>query len=222
MTTQRQIDANRGNAQASTGPRTEEGKKSSSMNAFRHGLTASEDWVLPTEDKEQHERLRERMLMDLKPVGPVEEELAREIVNHTWRLRRAESLELGLFAHGVSMADEAFFTERRKEFELTDKDVWKHNMANKGLDPDNVFAITNPELHEFLTDLIHEAVSVRRSDQGRLASAFVEDAAGPNAFAKFSRYETALFNRRAKLLEQLEALQAARLNAKGGETPSDE
>jgi len=40
MTSERQIDANRRNAQKSTGPKTEAGKKQSSANAYRHGLTS--------------------------------------------------------------------------------------------------------------------------------------------------------------------------------------
>jgi hypothetical protein len=40
MTSNLQIEANRRNARLSTGPRTEQGRKASSMNALRHGLTA--------------------------------------------------------------------------------------------------------------------------------------------------------------------------------------
>jgi hypothetical protein len=39
MATERQILANRANAQRSTGPKTARGKRASSRNAFRHGLS---------------------------------------------------------------------------------------------------------------------------------------------------------------------------------------
>ena len=41
MATQKQIEANRANAQKSTGAKTEAGKKTSSMNAMKHGLLNS-------------------------------------------------------------------------------------------------------------------------------------------------------------------------------------
>ena len=41
LATERQIAANRANAQHSTGPRTAAGKLKSSRNAFRHGLSGS-------------------------------------------------------------------------------------------------------------------------------------------------------------------------------------
>jgi len=44
MTTQRQSDANRTNAKASTGPRTAAGKRQVAQNARRHGLTTPPPW----------------------------------------------------------------------------------------------------------------------------------------------------------------------------------
>jgi hypothetical protein len=61
-----QIEANRRNAQQSTGPRTEAGKKTSSLNAPRHGLT-SRVVVLPTEDFAAYKAFSEEFLLDLAP-----------------------------------------------------------------------------------------------------------------------------------------------------------
>jgi hypothetical protein len=57
MATQKQIEANRRNAQKSTGPKTEAGKATAKFNALKHGMTA-EVAVLPHEDKHSYEELR--------------------------------------------------------------------------------------------------------------------------------------------------------------------
>ena len=83
-------------------------------------------------------------------------------------------------------------------------------------DPDRVVAITNSELHEHLEDVIDEVVVARRTEEARLAKAFIDDAAGPNAMAKLSRHETAVFRRRNQALATLTSLQAER-KARSGE-----
>ncbi len=43
MISEKQLEANRGNALLSTGPKTDEGKKRSSLNARRHGIRSGHD-----------------------------------------------------------------------------------------------------------------------------------------------------------------------------------
>ena len=92
-----QIQANRSNAQKSTGPRTPEGKATASHNAVKHGLLA-EQVVIHGEDPAQFDLYREGMLAELAPVGTVESMLAERAVSLAWRLRRAERLQNAVFA----------------------------------------------------------------------------------------------------------------------------
>ena len=96
----RQIAANRRNARRSTGPKSAAGKAASSANALRHGLSAARAVVLPDEDGEAYERLRQGVLGDLDPAGALQEALAQRIVVLLWRLDRAARLEAELFIHG--------------------------------------------------------------------------------------------------------------------------
>ena len=58
MTSLKQIEANRRNAEDSTGPRSKAGKQRSSRNAVRHGLTA-ETVIEPLEDAEDYAAFEE-------------------------------------------------------------------------------------------------------------------------------------------------------------------
>jgi hypothetical protein len=92
-----QIQANRLNAQKSTGPRTAEGKATAARNAVKHGLLA-EQVVIHGEDPEEFDRYRAGMLAELAPIGVVETILAERAVSLAWRLRRAERLQSAVFA----------------------------------------------------------------------------------------------------------------------------
>ena len=96
MASQKQIDANRANAQLSTGPRTPDGKAASSLNALKHGLTASLA-VIPGEDTALFDQALQAFLDHLQPVGPVETVLVQQIAMASWRLTRLRALETGLF-----------------------------------------------------------------------------------------------------------------------------
>jgi hypothetical protein len=88
MATEAQIEANRANAQKSTGPRTPEGKAIVAQNAITHGLLARAG-VIPGEQEHEFEAHREGLLAQLRPGAPLEEDLAERIVDLSWRLKRA-------------------------------------------------------------------------------------------------------------------------------------
>lgn len=92
MISQKQLLANRQNALRSTGPRTEAGKSIASQNAIRHGLRA-ENTVIPGEDAEEFNELRQLLLDDLDPEGPLEVCLSDRIILGFWKLRRAGCIE---------------------------------------------------------------------------------------------------------------------------------
>ena len=96
MTSLKQIEANRRNAQKSTGPTSAEGKQRASRNALRHGLTA-ETVIVPLEDAEDYEAFEESVAASFDPETAVERELILRLASLLWRLRRATSIETGLF-----------------------------------------------------------------------------------------------------------------------------
>src|SRR5215212_3692110 len=96
MTTFKQIEANRRNARRSTGPTTEEGKLRSRQNAVRHGLTA-ETVIGALEDAEDYKAFEAAVIADYDAQSAVERELVLRLASLLWRIRRATTIETGLF-----------------------------------------------------------------------------------------------------------------------------
>jgi hypothetical protein len=99
MASQKKIDANKQNAQLSTGPVTPEGKAKSSLNAIRTGLTGR-TVLLPTEDAALYHTHCNCARNKWNPEGGDEIELVQSIADTEWRLRRIPSLEAGIFGLG--------------------------------------------------------------------------------------------------------------------------
>src|SRR5438477_6965336 len=95
MTSLRQIEANRRNAQKSTGPKTDSGKARASQNAIRHGLTA-ETVIRLLEDPDDYQAFELTVTGDYDAETAVERELVLRLASLLWRLRRATSVETGL------------------------------------------------------------------------------------------------------------------------------
>jgi hypothetical protein len=67
MATKAQAEANRRNAQKSTGPKTLSGKGSASKNSLVHGLTAEQLVLWPTDEPRAWAELRERLISYYMP-----------------------------------------------------------------------------------------------------------------------------------------------------------
>jgi len=92
---------NRSNAQHSTGPQTEEGKRRAALNAIKHGLTAR-TVLLPTEDLATFNRHVQQFLDEYKPATPTEDHLVHELANAAWRLKRIPLLEADLLTQAMN------------------------------------------------------------------------------------------------------------------------
>ena len=98
--TEAQLNANRQNAQASTGPRTPEGKQRTRLNGIRHGFTG-QTVLMPHEDQKAFERHTRLIVDSYHPATDTERNLAKAIANDQWRLNRARAIEENIFALGL-------------------------------------------------------------------------------------------------------------------------
>ena len=101
MSTPYRTNINRANAQHSTGPKTEGGKKQSSLNALRHGLTG-QIVVMPTEDLHAYQRHLKSFEDEYAPQGATEANLVQALADASWRLNRVASLETNLLTLGTT------------------------------------------------------------------------------------------------------------------------
>ena len=90
-TSERKAEANRRNAQKSTGPRTEQGKAWSRLNSLKHGILASQAVMTAIEGRENRAafaQIVEGLAADFEPVGTFEQLLVEKIATCFWRFRR--------------------------------------------------------------------------------------------------------------------------------------
>jgi hypothetical protein len=120
MATLKQFEANRRNAQKSTGPKTPEGKAAVSMNALRHGLRAR-TVVLPGEDREEFNHLCDDLEVEWHPQSRTEQFYVEQMAVSQWKLIRMEVSEVNIFkdADGaktqISLLDRLWQAECRLE-----------------------------------------------------------------------------------------------------------
>lgn len=204
MTTAKQIEANRRNAQKSTGPRTPPGKAASRLNAATHGLTG-QTILLPGEDPAALNELRERVLADLRLSSQVEAQLAEHVIGILWRLQRLSHIESGMFAWEI-YGELASRAEREAQ-------SYSQDVLSDLLESCNV-VVTDKEAQEHALAEAQVATETRHGESLLLGCAFSRDASSADAFTKLSRYQTSLERSLFRTLQELQEIQVAR-----GENP---
>ncbi len=90
MASASQINANRENAKKSSGPKSAEGKQSSSLNALKHGLCSNGDfYLLEDEDQDKFAALCQTFIKIEQPSDEIERILVRRLAEHQWLITRA-------------------------------------------------------------------------------------------------------------------------------------
>ena len=98
----RRVEANRRNAQLSTGPRTLEGKARVAQNRTTHALTSRSHIILPGEDPNAFDGLLAALMAEHAPATETESHQVELLAHNQWRLRRAARLENEAFEDSLS------------------------------------------------------------------------------------------------------------------------
>ncbi len=106
-----QLGANRLNAQASTGPKTDAGRAVSSLNAVKTGLTGR-IVLLPADDAAAYQNHLDRIYASHAPATDDEKQLVQLIADTEWRLLRIAPLEAGIYALGHRELADMFQDEK--------------------------------------------------------------------------------------------------------------
>jgi hypothetical protein len=85
--TEKQIEANRDNAQLSTGPVTEAGAERSSRNATKHGFTG-QTLVISEAESKSYEAHVEAYIYRYLPANHQEKQLVQLLADHDWSLQQ--------------------------------------------------------------------------------------------------------------------------------------
>src|SRR5262245_5091770 len=116
----RKIEANRRNAQKSTGPKSEAGKAIVAQNSFKHGMYCDDPFKPDAKSLGQMQRFIAALRADLQPAGALQEIVFERIANLVWRLKRAQLSERKLLKHDRKSVLDEFEENESYEPELRD------------------------------------------------------------------------------------------------------
>jgi hypothetical protein len=156
MTSFRQIEANRQNALKSTGPTTQNDKRRTRRNAFRHGLTA-ETVVEILEDAGDYRAFEAAIIADYDARTAVERELVLRLASLLWRIRRAASIETDLFEiQAEILRDRRHACEPVAQSERTPENITCRVLKAAGIPG---FRNYPPTVHRMIVRKIPKAIS---------------------------------------------------------------
>ncbi len=104
MATERQIQANRANAQKSTGPTSPEGKRISSQNGIPHNLVSG-TVVLKGESMRRFNDLAGALMRQFQPRNSAETALVQTMTAARWRLLRMWGIQTAGFQQEMARQD---------------------------------------------------------------------------------------------------------------------
>ena len=108
MPSDRQLAANRLNAQKSTGPRTLEGKARASQNALKTGVHA-ESQIIRGETAEAFQALTAGYYDEYQPATASQRALVDTMISNEWLLRRLRRVEAGIWNQGLQFIKDSYF-----------------------------------------------------------------------------------------------------------------
>jgi hypothetical protein len=207
MATKAQTEASRRNAQKSTGPKTLSGKGSASKNSLRHGLTAKQLVLWPTDEPKAWAELREKVISRYMPENVLEEIFIDRMVKALIDSSHAEQLEVAIVCDGTisRLAERALITAKATEHGATDN-LEEMNAALDEIGPAD--AEGEPPQGK-------NADEQKTTSPPRLPRKTVENFVGNlNALGLVNRYHSRSDSHLRSAMHELERLQAARRGQK--------
>jgi hypothetical protein len=154
MTPTDRAEINRANAQHSTGPKTEAGKQRISMNALKHGMTAT-SVVVPLQSLDAYRLHVERYMDKCQPEGPIETDLVQSLADTAWRQNRINDIEenlmfLPLDAQAKSIAAMSMHSQRlERQYDRTEKHLRELQELRRAQETEQLDQVLNIiEMHE--------------------------------------------------------------------------
>ena len=113
MVSEKKAEANRKNAQKSTGPKSSEGKARSSRNALTHGLTAEVHVPVTGDEAYAYNATLELWLDDMAPTDLAQRAMVERACRASWKLERCARFEDAEAAHRARHAATNFTLEQQ-------------------------------------------------------------------------------------------------------------